>query len=161
MRCYAGHGHHERESTPIPSQAQEGTPLVPEGQHTPGRAGEGIAAGTIRSLDHGDRLAPGAPLPEPVIRTAPFVPSKATGVQTRELMQPSAPLVVFHDADIPWHQFGGQSSDGRHAELALTVAVPDGELTPFPKVRAKTWRAQPGPWDADIYNGFAPSTAPT
>lgn len=44
---------------------------------------------------------------------------------------------------------------GVGAVFENTAAMPVGEQNPF-QVVGKTWRADPAPWDADIYQGFTP-----
>lgn len=48
---------------------------------------------------------------------------------------------------------------GLHAELVNLASMPDGTQVPFQQA-AKTWRADPQPWDTGVYAGFVPPPQP-
>jgi len=125
---------------------------------TPVRVGDTVSAeeaaarmGTLRSEDVGDNIFQRAPFQ--LVQYGSFYPFQhPVGVVTRAPLHPAGPVGTLHDSG--WNYQGG--SVGLHGEMVLTSTTPDGEQQAF-GVAPKTWRAEPNPWDADVFTGWRPA----
>ena len=120
--------------------------LPPRGGTTESAATDG----TLIDLGQaqGDSTTGAAPYVVPVVGGSPFPFQTPQGRPDRDARHPSSETFV-HDVD---PQAGGDL--GVHGEVTYGASTPAGSQTPIATVQAKTWRAEPAPWDADIYAAF-------
>lgn len=96
----------------------------------------------------GDATTGAAPFVVPAVGGSPFPFQTPQGVPDRDARHPSSETFT-HDVD---PQAGGDL--GVHGEVVYGASTPAGSQTPIASVQAKTWRAEPAPWDENIYAAF-------
>lgn len=135
----------------MPAQAPAATP-APGVQAIAARqvaADEGRARGTVVGLTR-YQLAPYDLAPMGSEQPFQGVPRYSD----RPAMHPAGPVGTLDQTDKDWSGFGGTT--GAHGALVVTTGTPQGSQEPYGS-NPRTFRAQPGPWDAGIVTAGSPS----